>query len=131
KGSFGGNSKPVLTNVILWGGTFTLPEEAGECGDANVEICNQSAEPTIRAGLIAGGCPAGAICEDVRDLDPKLGPLASNGGATPSMEPTPDSPAIDSGADDACAETDQRGMSRPQGPRCDIGAVEATNDRIF
>ncbi|HET8898808.1 MAG TPA: choice-of-anchor Q domain-containing protein [Rhodanobacteraceae bacterium] len=131
--SFGGTSTPVLDNVILWGGAFSSPEEPGECAaDGHMEICNLSAQPTIRHSLIAGGCPAGALCDaTVRDLDPKLHPLAWNGGSTLSMEPRDDSPAIDAGADDVCAEFDQRGVSRPQGAHCDIGAVEASNDRIF
>ncbi|MBN8727537.1 MAG: hypothetical protein J0H15_07510 [Xanthomonadales bacterium] len=130
---FDGTSEPILTNVILWGGTFTLPEDAGECsGGSHVEICNWFATPTIRASLIAGGCPAGAICgPDVRDLDPLLAPLADNGGVGPTLMPAVESPAIDAAADDICAETDQRGISRPQGTRCDIGAVEVVDDRIF
>lgn len=129
-GSFGGESEPILTNVILWGGALSAPSECGS--DGHVEICNQSATPTIRASLIAGGCPAGAICApDVQDLDPRLAALANNGGVGPTLMPAMDSPAVDAGADDVCAETDQRGVSRPQGPRCDIGAVEAINDRIF
>ena len=132
--SSGGTSEPILTNVILWGGSFSLPEETGECGgSSNMEICNRGgAQPTIRASLIAGGCPAGALCSpDVHDLDPMLEPLADNGGVGPTLAPTMESPAVDAGADDVCAEFDQRGISRPQGPRCDIGAVEAVNDRIF
>lgn len=131
---FGGTSEPILTNVILWGGTFTLPEDSGECdgGGSQLEICNSFATPTIRASLIAGGCPAGAICgPDVRDLDPLLAPLADNGGVGPTLIPAVESPAIDAAADDVCAETDQRGISRPQGARCDIGAVEVVDDRIF
>jgi len=129
-GSFGGSSEPVLTNVIIWGGALSAPSECGT--DDHVEICNQSATPTIRASLIAGGCPAGAICgADVRDLDPQLAALADNGGVGPTLMPAMDGPAVDAGADDVCVETDQRGVSRPQGPRCDIGAVEAINDRIF
>ncbi len=133
RGSSGGSSEPILTNVIVWGGAFDNPEEAGECAvDGHVEICNESAQPTIRASLIAGGCPAGAICaQDVRDLDPKLAPPADNGGVGPTLMPAMDSPAVDAGAVDVCAETDQRGVSRPQGARCDIGAVEAIDDRIF
>ncbi|MBK7013330.1 MAG: hypothetical protein IPH43_12335 [Xanthomonadales bacterium] len=132
-GRFGGSSEPTLTNVILWGGTFTLPGEAGcEGGTSHPEICNASATPTLRAALIAGGCPAGAICgTDVHDLDPLLGPLGDNGGATPTLLPDIDSPAINAGADDVCTATDQRGLERPQGSRCDIGAVEAIDDRIF
>jgi len=131
-GGAGGTSEPILTNVIFWGGTLAMPEEAGDCVGSQVEICNSNAQPTIRASLIAGGCPAGAICSaDVRDLDPMLAPLADNGGVGPTLMPALDSPAVDKGADDVCAETDQRGISRPQGPRCDIGAVELVNDRIF
>ncbi len=122
-GRSGGSSEPILANLILWGGTFNLPEEAGECG--HMEICNWSAQPAIRDSLIAGGCPAGAICGlGVIDANPKLASLANNGGATPTLLPAADSPAIDAGADDDCAETDQRGISRPQGAGCDIGAVE-------
>jgi len=32
--------------------------------------------------------------------------------------------AIDAAADAACPATDQRGIARPQGPHCDIGAYE-------
>jgi hypothetical protein len=41
------------------------------------------------------------------------------------------SPAIDAGADDACPPFDPRGIARPQGAHCDIGAVEvAANYRV-
>jgi predicted outer membrane repeat protein len=60
------------------------------------------------------------------NLDPMLGPLASNGGPTQTFALLPTSPAIDAvpavGA--GCPSTDQRGISRPQGPSCDIGAFE-------
>jgi len=36
------------------------------------------------------------------------------------------SPAIDAGNDQVCTPSDQRGVTRPQGPHCDIGAVEYT-----
>lgn len=131
-GRFGGTSEPILTNVIAWGGTLTLPEEQGCTGGTNVEICNLSAQPTIRASLITGGCPGGSICgPDVSGSDPQLGALADNGGAAPTLLPGLGSPAIDTGVDDVCAESDQRGISRPQGARCDIGAVETVDDRLF
>ena len=57
-------------------------------------------------------------------LDPLLGPLADNGGPTPTMALLPGSPAIDAGDDSACPPTDQRGVARPQGLACDIGAFE-------
>ena len=73
---------------------------------------------------------------------PQLGSLADNGGPTRTRLPGPASPALDripattaTGVSDAitgtaitlcgAGATDQRGTSRPQGARCDIGAVEA------
>lgn len=63
--------------------------------------------------------------------DPKLGSLQDNGGATATMELLAGSPAIDGGDDTVCAAApsnnlDQRGVARPQGSHCDIGAYEAT-----
>jgi hypothetical protein len=57
--------------------------------------------------------------------DPKLAPLGNNGGPTKTMLPLPASPAIDAIIGNVhCPPTDQRGTPRPQGLRCDIGAVE-------
>jgi hypothetical protein len=45
---------------------------------------------------------------------------------TLTRAPADGSPAIDHGGTRAtgCPAADQRGVSRPQGPACDIGAVE-------
>jgi CSLREA domain-containing protein len=61
---------------------------------------------------------------DQQGADPLLGPLADNGGPTPTRLPATGSPAIDRGAPSGCPATDQRGTTRPQGSACDIGAVE-------
>jgi len=63
-------------------------------------------------------------------LDPLLGPLANNGGSTLTHALLPGSPAIDAGDPAVCAAApvnnlDHRGVARPQGSACDIGAVEA------
>ncbi|HJQ42248.1 MAG TPA: right-handed parallel beta-helix repeat-containing protein [Jatrophihabitantaceae bacterium] len=64
----------------------------------------------------------------------KLGPLADNGGPTLTLKPAKGSDAIDaipSGAAGCVADaTDQRGVSRPQGPQCDIGAVEVDQPAV-
>jgi hypothetical protein len=61
---------------------------------------------------------------DQRNVDPRLKALAANGGPTLTMALTAGSPAVDA-ADPSCdAARDQRGVNRPQGPRCDIGAFE-------
>lgn len=68
---------------------------------------------------------------DLHEAAPLLGPLASNGGPTQTIALEPGSPAIDAGDPAGCTgpageplTTDQRGVARPQGPRCDIGAYE-------
>lgn len=57
--------------------------------------------------------------------DPLLGPLLDNGGPTPTRALLPGSPALDAGDDTTCLPTDQRGISRPRGEACDLGAYEA------
>jgi len=63
--------------------------------------------------------------------DPLLGPLQDNGGPTPTMLPGFGSGAIDAVDCDPAVSVDQRGVSRPQGEACDIGAVEVLTDAIF
>jgi hypothetical protein len=60
------------------------------------------------------------------NVDPMLGPLAYNGGPTPTMALLPGSPAI--GAENVAYQTatDQRGVARPAGRPGDIGAFELT-----
>lgn len=56
--------------------------------------------------------------------NPRLGLLRDNGGPTQTMALGVDSPALDVAVDANCPTSDQRGVSRPQGSRCDIGAFE-------
>ncbi len=57
--------------------------------------------------------------------DPKLVALADNGGPTETMDLGSGSAAIDAGGT-LCRPTDQRGLPRPSGAACDIGAYEVT-----
>jgi CSLREA domain-containing protein len=67
----------------------------------------------------------GTTTHNVTGEDPQLGPLADNGGDTQTHALLPGSPAIDAIPEASCTlSTDQRGVSRPQGPACDIGAYE-------
>ena len=56
--------------------------------------------------------------------DPRLGPLAANGGPTQTMGLLSGSPALNSGVACPPPATDQRGVTRPQGAACDSGAFE-------
>jgi len=73
-------------------------------------------------------------------IDPRLGPLADNGGPTLTHALLPGSPALGTGSPEqpgsggnACESTDQRGVARPQpaGGRCDIGAVEGLESGVL
>src|SRR5690606_21590008 len=55
-----------------------------------------------------------------RTLQPARKPLAF--GHTQTLAPQIDSPAVNKGAN--CPGKDQRGVTRPQGAQCDIGAHE-------
>ena len=68
----------------------------------------------------------GAAFDQISDqnaVDPRLGPLGDNGGPTLTHLPRLGSPALDQGSL-ACPPADQRGVARPQGAACDLGAVE-------
>jgi hypothetical protein len=90
---------------------------------------------TANSGTITDGghnLDSGTSCEFApasSNKDPKLGALANNGGPTETMALFMGSPAIDAGDDTVCAAVpvsaqDQRGVTRPQGAHCDIGAFE-------
>jgi hypothetical protein len=65
---------------------------------------------------------------DIAGQDPILGPLQDNGGPTETHALLDGSPAINAASctdiDGNDVTQDQRGVSRPQGPACDIGAYE-------
>ncbi len=61
--------------------------------------------------------------------NPRLGSLSPNGGPTESIPLQPGSAALDAipAGDSSCAQsTDQRGVQRPVGRGCDVGAFEVT-----
>jgi hypothetical protein len=57
-------------------------------------------------------------------INPLLGALHDNGGNTATHALWVGSPAIDAGNPATCLLTDQRGVDRPVGSTCDIGAFE-------
>ncbi len=73
--------------------------------------------------------------------DPKLGPLANNGGTTQTMLPAGNSPVIDQGHAPLGEQVDQIGNPRtvdnpaftkpPGGDSTDIGAVELTTGQVI
>ena len=66
------------------------------------------------------------VAPDTIQADPRLAPLANNGGSTPTHALMSDSPAIDRGSNPLRREYDQRGPGFPRvrGAFTDIGAFE-------
>lgn len=117
-GTYTGTAHPVLSNVILWGDT-------ADTASGGPEIYNEiGGAADISYSILQQVCGSGVNClGEITYGDPKLGPLADNGGPTQTMALLTGSEALDV-ASHSCPATDQRGISRPQGPRCDIGAFE-------
>jgi CSLREA domain-containing protein len=119
---------PEIFNSILAGNTASSdPDCSGSIGTGfdligNVTGCNG---PSAARNDLVGTAAS--------PLDPKVGLLAENGGPTPTLALLAGSPAVNAGnpanpgtGGQACEATDQRGVSRLGGTRCDIGAFEAT-----
>lgn len=104
-----GGSSPIITNCIFWG------------SENQTLIVGSDSSPTFSWCVVQGGLIGG---KNIIDADPKLGPLADNGGPTKTCAPGKGSSAIDGGTAEGAPPTDQRGVSRPQGGGIDIGAVE-------
>ncbi len=82
------------------------------------------------------GCTiTGTATGNLLGINSNLDLLQNNGGPTLTHMLLPGSPVIDAGNPAGCTDhrgnlltTDQRGVARPQGPACDIGAVERVPD---
>jgi hypothetical protein len=86
---------------------------------------------TDSGGNIADGNCHFTAASSRNNTDPKLDPngLQNNGGPTKTIALLPGSPAIDAAVSCPPPATDQRGIARPQGSGCDIGAYEVAADQ--
>src|SRR3989338_3055741 len=110
--NFGGTTS--LKNTIVSGNT--APTTSDDCAGTITSLGHNIASDASCAFAGAG---------DINSTDPLLGPLADNGGPTMTHALLSGSPAIDAVPLAFCTvTTDQRGVPRPQGPGCDIGAFE-------
>ena len=115
-----GNSFPaIVTDSPV---SFANTIVANTIGGVNCRLDRQ-----FNVTDLGGNLSTDATCPGINS-DPKLGPLAHNGGPTQTMALLPGSPAIDAAA--CRLPVDQRGVARPQGLRCDIGAYELVADRL-
>jgi hypothetical protein len=151
-GTIAGSGAGTIANSILSNGHTGQGGAAGSWGDGgrrgggNTFGTDGSAGVMGSAGAAGSGpsCGAGSAIDGGHNVafptdascpvgfgsgDPQLGALQNNGGPTQTMAIGPGSAALDQvpsgGA--GCPASDQRGVLRPQGPACDIGAFEVQN----
>jgi hypothetical protein len=111
----GGGGINTANAVVRMKNSVVANSVQGNCSGAVIsEGYNISSDPQCEFTLPS----------DRKLTNPYLGTLANNGGLTLTYMPFPPSPAIDQGQCVAGINTDQRGVNRPAGLSCDIGAVE-------
>ena len=127
--AFGVGTAVTLSNSIVEGNTETgMTPHPADC-DANFPTITSQGYNLI--GTIVG-CPFTPVTGDLTETSAGLGALSDNGGGSRTLAFDSSSPAFNAGNDvlapgsggAACAGTDQRGVTRPQEGRCDIGAFE-------
>ncbi len=119
----GGGIALTLVGTILAGNTgpggadLYLPDGGTVTDDGyNLLVAGGSSGHTFANGTNVTVADTAAL---------RLDPLAANGGPTQTRDPQATSPAINViPFGPVCPAADQRGFPRPQGTRCDIGAVE-------
>lgn len=114
----------ATTTLVAFGTVIANPLGGGESCSFLNDSTTTSTFSYEQGGASCGFTGSGDTSDGA---DPQLGALADNGGPTPTMLPAESSPLVDAipTADcDPAITTDQRGVTRPQGPGCDIGAVE-------
>jgi hypothetical protein len=115
-----------LADTVIAAGT--ADPGAGDCdGDVGAFV----SDGFNLSNDTSGNCKL-TQASDKPGTNPLLGPLHDNGGPTATMALRPGSPAIDAGNPSGCTypgtssvlTRDQRGLTRPKGAACDIGAFE-------
>jgi CSLREA domain-containing protein len=115
-------SVQLLNSIVA--GNHDLGQDATNAPDCTGTIDSQG------RNLIGStaNCTFNQSGGDITGVDARLGTLANYGGPTFTHALLADSPAINKGqpgqGSDACEATDQRGLPRTLGGRCDIGSYE-------
>jgi hypothetical protein len=108
-------------------GTVTNTIVAGNSAVVTGANCDSAANSPFGFNLTDDTSCGFSAAGDLVVADAMLGPLQDNGGPTETHALLAGSPAINAascGFPPPTTDTDQRGVLRPQGAACDIGAFE-------
>jgi hypothetical protein len=119
--AYAGAQELLLRQVILADNAFGNANEPANC-EIEIGVLVTASQNVDSDGTCGFTTDSGNLIL----VNPQLGPLADNGGHTPTHifnNPL----LLDAGAfpGAGCSDTDQRGFPRPFGSRCDIGAIES------
>ena len=127
-GTFFFDPEDEPAHVIENAGTLTLYANIIENGGGDTLLnCTGSGTFISEGYNVAsdGSCDLDRDTDDLADFGLGLAPLRDNGGETLTHALPNGTFLLDAVPADACeVDTDQRGVSRPQGEACDIGAFE-------
>ena len=130
-GIFNGDSGPIVGSASI-AASIVAGNAGGDCSGVGAAVSNGY-------NLVGADCSFAAAGDETVDDTMSaigIGPLANNGGPTRTMALFPDQPGggRDPGRDRLGGRhhrpvpdpgsADQRGVARPQGSSCDVGAFE-------
>jgi CSLREA domain-containing protein len=125
-----GTSPVYVSNSILAGNGS---ECAGDLNNGKLTSRGYNLFQTLTGCTVAGDTTGNVV-----GFPAALGPLAGNGGATAthallgtSLAQNAGNPAAPGSGGDTCEAADQRGVVRPVGGRCDMGAYEGSCGNAF
>lgn len=150
--SNGGSGIITMTNVTIARNARTVPDLPTASAVSNYGVSIQAANTLIADNgpnqQCGGDTPITSLgfnldghngCDfnqptDQVFADPRLDTFSSVTGTpnwVPALTFAANSPALDAGGNHLCPATDARGVSRPKGAACDIGAYEFDNYRLY
>ena len=128
-GIYIGNNTEVQVMSSIFANNFAQGNVANDC-DGQFDLLDFSLVEAPSSGCIVAG-DGENNSSLLGSADPKLGPLADNGGSLQTHALLEGSLAIDAGSQllpgsggRACESTDARGQARPGRVYCDMGAYE-------
>jgi hypothetical protein len=116
-GVFGNNQVTLKDSIVALNKAVTGPDCYQDITSGGYNLIGKTA-----------GCAFTSSTGDKLNKNPLLLPLGNYGGPTETMLPSPTSPVVNAVPNGSCPiKSDQRGVKRPQGTKCDMGADERTS----
>ena len=121
-GDFGAGT--FKNTIVAANSADTAPDTYGDFISQGHNLIGESEGESEGTRGFTNGQNGDQVGTAANPIDPRLGPLANNGGPTMTHALLAGSPAIDKAVAVEGITTDQRGVARPQGAAPDIGSFE-------